>query len=216
MLKKFNINNLKSKLSKEKLKGTFESIKSQYDKDAIIYTVLLLAILGYGLPRFIFPGFSNAGEYLAELNKHKETAGKIERSIKLMARPKKEAEEKIEVPVKIYDLPYKDIPLEYASSGLINSILNIIKKNGLNIVEPYESEIKELTDSAGLKSKEHSVLVLKFKMETTYENVQNIINQIYLMDYLVRIKDVSINTRPESGYKRVNASITLHLFAKTS
>ncbi len=214
MLKKFNPK--KFKFDKAKIKEKFNEIKSQYDKDAILYTVLLFGIIGFGLVKFIFPAFSEIGGNLNEISNQHKTATEIEKKIKTAQLMQQKEEKPIELPVKIYESGYREVELESAATGLVNSIISIIKDNGDNKVASFEFEKRDMTDVSGLKSPNHSVLRLKIQMQSSYENIQNIINEIYLMEYLVKIQNVSLTVEPDSDYKRVSAYMILDLFIKTS
>lgn len=214
MLKNFNIK--KIKINKSELKEKFDKIIAQYDRDAIIYTVLLIALVGYGLFRFIFPGFSDIGKNISALNIHKENTKMMEQKIKALSQRKEKQEKKVEIPVKIFESQIKDVELENAATGLVNRVVEIIKENGNNQVEQFEFTRSDLVDSSGLKSKNHSLLRLHIQMESTYENVQSILNDIYLLEYLVKVNKVSMVVNPESNYKQVTAFIILDLFVKTS
>jgi len=131
------------------------------------------------------------------------------------AMEKKQAEDTV-IPVKIFETPYKGMELENASAGFVNKIIQVIKKNGLNKILSLEFEKKPLTDRSGIESKEHSVLQLKIEMESSYDVIQSIINDIYLMDYLVKINTISLSSMKKYNYQKVKAFFILDLFVETS
>lgn len=213
MIKKFKIKDLKAKVPE--IKEKLLKLKSEYDKDAIIYTVLLLGIIAYGVPRFLFPAFSELNYNLNEYSTQKKAALIMEQKFKALTEAKN-AEKKIPLPIKIFEPEYKDIDLETAASPLQDKIISIIKENGNNTVESFEFEQKDLTDKSGQKASHHAVLSIKIRMKTTYENIQNILNEIYLMNYLVKIKNLSLEADPELEADSVMANMVLELYVKTS
>lgn len=216
MLKNFNIK--KIKLDKVQLMEIFNKVKAQYDKDAIIYTGLLIAMIAYCVPKFVLPPLEEFDKNLEKLKEKKAAAILMEKKIEAATkRIELEMQSKnVEIPIKIYESQYKDVELENAATGLVNRIISLVKENGDNKVDSFDFEKKELIDDSGLKSKDHSLLRLRIKMETTYENVQNIINEIYLLEYLVGIDNISLEVNPESNYKRVTTYLVLDLFIKAS
>jgi len=214
MLKKFNLKNIK--LDKNKLKEKYNEIKSQYDKDAILYTVLLAGIIGFGLIKFVVPAFSELGKNFNEITNQYKTAKAMEKKIDAARLLEIKEEKAIELPVKIYESSYKDVELESAATVLINSVISIIRNNGDNKVSAFDFSKKDLTDISGLKSPNHSILQIAIQMQSSYENVQNIINEIYLMEYLIKIDNVSLQVDPDSNYTKINVYMVLDLFIKTS
>ena len=216
MLKKLDVNKIKMEIKAKMpvIKAKLLSLRAEYDKDAIIYTALIIGIIGYGLYKFIIPGLFQIPGNISELNRQKSTAIQMEQIVKIAEKPV-QTEKKIELPVKIYELAYKDVELENAATGIINQVISLIRQSGQNTVESFTFENKDLTDRAGLKSPNHAILSLKIQMTTTYENLQNFLNEIFLMEYLIIISDISVNSNNMLTQDRVSAHIVLDIVLKT-
>ena len=145
----------------------------------------------------------------------KQTTKEMQEQLAMLNK-QKDYLKKAEIPVKIYEAPYKDTDVETAGTELVNSILYIIRANGVNDIETIEFETKDLLDNAGLKSPNHAVLSIKLQLNSSYDNIQNLLNELYLMDYLVKIQNVSLDVKPESEFQRVTAYLVLDLYIKTS
>lgn len=211
MLDKLNLN----KIDKNKIKDFFIKIKNQYDRDAVIYTIVLLGVLGYGGYKFILPAISELPNNFQELSEKNKATKALEVQLALSKKPKQVAEE-VKIPIKIYESPYKDAELESAATNLVNQIISIIKSSGDNTVENFQFVKKELTDKSGLKSDQYFVLSLQIQMKTNYESLQNILNEIFLMEYLVKIQNISLGTTMESDFSSVTAFVVLDIYIKTS
>lgn len=188
----------------------YKLIKAQYDKDAAIYTIILAGVIIYGFMQFVVPPLTEISKNITELNTSSDSLKEMKEKL-ANAELIKEAEKKADVPVKIFEAPYKDIEVESNATILINQIISIIKENGNNKVVVFELEQAKNDD---VKTENLSVLSLKIQMETTYEDLQNILNEIYLMDYLVKIKDVFVKTTLDEN--RIESYITFDLYIKTS
>ena len=86
--------------------------------------------------------------------------------------------------------------------------------NGENRILNIDYEEKPLVDNAGIDSKIYSALSLKIELESTYESIQYILNEIYLMKYLVKIQNISLHPIEGSENEEVKADIILDLFIK--
>jgi len=206
------------KIKPEELKEKAQKIIACFDKDAVIYLILIIGITGYGCYKFIMPGFSDLFANAKVFSQKNEEVGAMQKRFELR---KKESEEKkqlkkTELPIKIYKTPYANMELENAASMLINQIIGIIKENRPTKILSLQFEEKPLVDNFGVNSKKFSILKLKIELNTSYDSIQNIINEIYLMDYLVQIENVSLNSLKEYNYKKVQAYLGLNLVIQTS
>lgn len=202
---KMNIAEIKEKLIK---------LAGQFDKDAILYAVLLLGIIIFGLTKFVLPNFFSMIDTIRVVSEKKEEAKSMQDRLSL--RQQKVVVKKAELPIKIYETPYKGLDLENAAVDLVNQVIAIIKADGRSTITSIDFAPKELIDSSGMSSKEHEVLNVKIQLDSSYESVQYILNQIYLMDYLIKIQNVTIEGEEESNFETVKANIDLDLLVKTS
>ncbi len=204
------------KFNSKKLKEKFREIKSQLDKDAVIYLILLVALILYGLTKFVFPAFSELAKNIDEYSNTKDLSKAMENRLNVKRNSENKQEIKVpdKLPVKIYKAPYKEMELENAAAIMINKIINIIKNNGTNKIVSLELKKQDLKDSYGVLSKNHSVLSLQVELETSYEIIQTVLNEIYLMDYLVKINKISLNSMKKYNYKRVQAFLVIDIFVK--
>jgi hypothetical protein len=209
---KFDINTIE-----KEGKVLFTRIAAQYDNRAIIMTVILLAVLFIGLTRFIVPGFTGVTQNIQIVMEKKKTVDGLQKSIKdEEAKIRAGISKRKRLPVLIYETPYKNFELEIASSEMVSQIIGIINSYGNNKITALDFDKKELKDNIGVVSKQHSILVLKIEMESSYENLQKILNDLYGMDYLVMINTVTLISLEDGSHKRVKVYMELDLPVKTS
>ncbi len=209
----------KAKLKPEVIKEKLIKLKAQFDKDALLYLILLLAGVTFGLSRLIFPAVSELSENFKLFMSKKESIDSMQKKIEMtkQLQQRKELEKQVlKLPVKIYKPPYQSAQLENASAGLINQIINIIKQSGPNKILSLEFEKKPVQDRYNVTSKNHSLLRIKLELESSYEVIQTILNEIYLINYLIKIDTVSLSSLKKYNYKRVQAYIVLDLFVDTA
>lgn len=202
------------KISAKKIKDNFNKIAAQFDKDAVLYLVLILAAVFFIFYKLIIPGFSDMGKNFSKLSKTKETLSQLQRKIELTKKvreQKKEEPAPSKLPVMIYKAPFEGSSLENSAAVLINTIIKKINENGTNKISSLESEEKKLKDKTGASSKKYKVLNLSIELETSYDSIQNILNEIYLMNYLVKIDLVMLKSMKKYNYKRVQAFLNLEL-----
>lgn len=206
------------KITPEKIKEKLIKLKSQFDKDALIYLMLLTGIVFYGFSKFVTPGLSELGDNLKKYSKAKESIEIMQKKIafKKMIEQKQNKKKPAKLPVRIYKTPYEGMELESASAGLVNKIISIIKDSANSKILSLEYKKKELKDKTGISSKKHSLLSLQIELETSYEAIQNILNELYLMNYLVKVNTVSLSSMKKYNYKRVQAFLVIDLFIDTS
>ncbi|HSA06656.1 MAG TPA: hypothetical protein P5556_05720 [Candidatus Gastranaerophilales bacterium] len=204
------------KIDAEKIKEKLLKIKASFDKEAVIYLVLLLAILIYGVFRFLVPGISSLAKNIEEYLKKSESVENMEKRFAARALESKNSINKKALAIKIYKIPYKNMELEDAAAELINEIISIINKNGENQISALEFEKKPLTDRMGVESKNHNILSLKLELVSSYDVVQNILNDVFLMDYMARIHTVSLTGLEQYNFKKVQVYLVLDLLVETS
>jgi len=207
---------LSTKNIEKQIKEFYEYLVAQYDNRAIVMTVILVAVFLFGITRFIMPGISDVSQRLNLAMEKKKMVAEIQQ--KLADEEVKIREgfsKRKKIPVVIYETPYKNFELEIASSEIISRIIDIINSHGNNRITALDFEKKELKDNNGMASKQHSVLTLKIEMESSYDGIQKILNDIYLMEYLVQINTVTLVSLEEYNYKKVKVYMELDLPVKT-
>ena len=202
------------KIDTIKLKEILKKIISQFDKNAILFSILLLCVLLFGLPKFVFSDTSKVINNTNKLFQKKEITENMQK--KFLLKQEQTSVKQFDFPIKIYETPYKGIELENAAADLVNRVIFIIRNNGENRILSIDFKKNPLVDNEGIDSKIYSALSLKIEIESTYESIQYILNEIYLMDYLIKIKKISLTPTEESGNEAVEADIILDLFIKIS
>ena len=205
---------MNKKIDTAKLKEILKKTISQFDRNAILFSVLLLCVLIFGLPKFAFSNISKVINNTNKFFQKKEITENMQK--KLVFKQQQTSVKQLDISIKIYKTPYKGIKLETAAADLVNKIIFLIRNNGENRILNIDYEEKPLVDNAGIDSKIYSALSLKIEIESTYESIQYILNEIYLMDYLIKIKKISLTPTEESGNEAVEADIILDLFIKIS
>ena len=202
------------KIDTIKLKEILKKIISQFDKNAILFSILLLCVLLFGLPKFVFSDTLKVINNTNKLFQKKEITENMQK--KFLLKQEQTSVKQFDFPIKIYETPYKGIELENAAADLVNRVIFIIRNNGENRILSIDFKKNPLVDNEGIDSKIYSALSLKIEIESTYESIQYILNEIYLMDYLIKIKKISLTPTEESGNEAVEADIILDLFIKIS
>jgi hypothetical protein len=199
------------KINTNEIKEIIKKFTSQLDKDATIFLVLLMLILGFGFSQLVFPGITqiiNNNTQLAEKRANIELIQK-----KLEKRQEKQVVEK-KLPVLVYKTVYKGLELENAAEQFVEKIIEIIKNDGNNKILELKFEKKPAEDDFGVKSNDHEILNLKLVVESTFKSTQDFLNDIYLLNYLVVLKNVLLI--PVKGNERVNVYIELDLLINNS
>jgi len=205
------------KINLEVLKEKSKKIISQFDRNAGIFLALLLIILYFCIVKLIMPGFTNLISNSKDFMNKKEAAINMQKKLEFQQQlQRKKILTKEELPIEIYKTPYKDMELENAAAEFVNEIISIVKKNGPTKILTINFEKNPLKDNMGIESKNHSVLSLQLEMESSYDTIQNILNEIYLMNYLIKIKTVSLTSLQKYNYKKMQTYIILDLFIDVS
>lgn len=201
----------------KQIKEFYEYLAAQYDNRAIVMTVILVGVLFFGFTRFVMPGFSDVSQRFNLVLEKKKTVTEIQKKlVEEEAKIREGFNKRKKIPVVIYETPYKNFELEIASSEIISRIIDIINNRGNNRITTLDFEKKELKDNNGVVSKQHSVLTLKIEMESSYDSIQKILNDIYLMEYLVQINTITLVSLEEYNYTKVKVYMEFDLPVKTS
>jgi len=204
-----DFNNLK-KLDYKKI---INVVKNNYDKDAGLFTVVLVLIIFFGIKQFVQPAIIQLGDNMAKLNQKKaELQGYQERE-RFMLSPESQKTKK-NLPINIYKAPYAGMDTESASVELVQEIIKIIKETGNNRINQINFTTEELKDDSGTNSTDYSVLSLNLSIESTFEAIQNALNEIYLMNYLVVIKNVSSTPIENQNAELIKTDLTLNIYVK--
>jgi len=198
-LKNFDFNQLK------------DFLKKNYDKDAFLYTVVLGLVLFFGIQQFAIPGVTTFSTNFSAYNlKQEELQNYIEKD-KMYSYQKPQLQKVL--PIKIYETPYPGMDLESASVELVEEIIKIVKETGNNRINQVNFSTQDLTDKSGTSAGDYGVLSLTLSLDSSYKSIKDMFNEIYLMKYLVVIKNVEISSvKPDNN--TVNALITLDLYIK--
>jgi len=206
-----DFNNLK-KFDFKKIVNLF---KTNYDKDAGLFTVVLALIIFFGIKQFVHPALIQLSDNLTKVSQKKEELKGYEEREKFMLSGQAQKTRQ-NLPIKIYKAPYSGMDTESASVELVQEIIKIIKETGNNRIDQINFTTEELKDDAGTNSPEYGVLSLNLSMEGSFESLQNTLNEIYLMNYLVVIK--KINSKPVDNYNYdfIKTDLILNLYIRLS
>jgi len=118
------------------------------------------------------------------------------------------------LPIQIYKAPYPGMDAESASVELVQEIIKIIKETGNNRINQVDFTTQQLKDEAGTNSTDYSILSLNLSIEGPYESIQNMLNEIYLMNYLVVVKKINSTLLDNNNYDLIKTDLTLDLYLK--
>ena len=204
-----NANNLK----KIDFKKYISIVKSNYDKDAALFTLVLVLIIFFGIKQFVQPALTLLGDNLTKVNKKNEEFNQFVVREKYMSTPQSQ-QTKQNLPIQIYKAPYPGMDAESASVELVQEIIKIIKETGNNRINQVDFTTQQLKDEAGTNSTDYSILSLNLSIEGPYESIQNMLNEIYLMNYLVVVKKINSTLLDNNNYDLIKTDLTLDLYLK--
>ena len=201
-----NINNID-------FKKRMDFIKKYFDKDAALYAIVLLLILFFGIKQFLIADVSKLGTNFTTFSQKKQELDQyIERDKVAQQVKPKNFEQKL--PINIYVSPYPGMDIESASVEFVEEIIQIIKKTGNQRINQVDFSTLDLTDNSGTSSDSYGILRLNLAIEGTYKSIRDLLNEIYLMKYLVRIKSVEILPLQGSNNETTEGKLTLDLYIK--
>jgi hypothetical protein len=206
-----NLNDLK----KFDFKKILNIVKNNYDKDAGLFTVVLCLIIFFGIKQFVQPALMQLGDNITKVSQKKEELKGFQEREKFMLSPQSQ-QIKQNLPIHVYKAPYPGMDTESASVELVQEILKIIKETGNNRINKIDFTTQELKDDAGTNTSEYGVLSLNLSMESSYESIKNMLNEIYLMNYLVVIKKIDSTPMENYNYDLIKTDLTLDLYIKMS
>lgn len=205
-----NLNDL-SNIDSKKIKAILHIAKTNYDKDAAIFTLVLCLIIGFGIKQFIIPTAASMQGNLKKFTaKNKELHQFIERE-KFIASPKSKQTRK-NLHIDIYRAPFRGMDAESASADFVEEIIKIIKRSGNNRINNINFSSAQIKDDKNKVAKGYALLTLNLSINGPYNAVQKMLNEIYLMKYLVAIKN--IESSPSNNYDIVNTNLTLDIYIK--
>ena len=204
-----DLNNLK----KIDFKKIINLVKTNYDKDAGLFTFVLVLIVFFGIKQFVQPAITQFGDNMTKVNQKKEELKQYQEREKFMLSPES-AKTRKNLPIKIYKAPYPGMDTESASVELVQEIIKIIKETGNNRINQINFTTQELKDDAGTNSSDYSVLSLNLSMEGPFESLQNTLNEIYLMNYLVVIKKIDSKPIDDYNYDFIRTDLILDLYIR--
>ena len=204
-----NLNDLK-KIDFEKI---INIVKNNFDKDAGLYTLILCLILFFGIKQFVYPSIATFGDNLTKVNQKQEELKKFQAQEKYMVSPESK-KTKHNLAINVYKAPYPGMDTETASVELVQEIIKIIKEAGNNRIDKIDFTTEKLNDAAGNNSPDYSLLSLNLSLEGSFESVQNMLNEIYLMNYLVVIDKITSKLPENNDYNLIKTDLTLKLYIK--
>ncbi|HBG48900.1 MAG TPA: hypothetical protein DDW90_05255 [Cyanobacteria bacterium UBA9971] len=204
-----DLNNLK----KIDFKKIINLVKSNYDKDAGLFTVVFVLIVFFGIKQFVQPALTQLNDNMTKVSQKKEELKNYEDREKFMLSPESEKTKK-NLPINIYKAPYPGMDTESASVELVQEIIKIIKETGNSRINQVNFTTQELKDDAGTNSTDYSILSLNLSIEGPFEALQNMLNEIYLMNYLVVIKKIDSKPIDNYNYDFIKTDLILDLYIK--
>lgn len=185
-------------------------IKDNYDKDAALFTAVLFLIIFFGIRQGINPALVEFNKNMARVVQKQEEIKPYLGRLDVPSATQPQQNQKL--PINIYESPYPGMDTESACSELVQEIIQITKQTGNNRINQVDFTTQEVKDDSGTKSDNYGILSLNLSVEGPYASVQNMLNEIYLMNYLVVIK--SINSTPTEDFQNLNTDLTLDLYVK--
>lgn len=194
-------------------KKIFSVIKSNYDKDAGLFTVVLILIIFFGIKQFLIPALTTFTGNLAKVQaKQQELKTYLEKEQMLLSPESQQSVENL--PIKVYKSPYSGMDAESASAEIIQELIRLIKETGKARINQIDFSSEKITDDNGAESNNYSVLTLNISMEAPYESIQNLLTNIYLMKYLVVIKKIECSSK--DSFESLDTNLSLDIYVKTT
>ena len=203
-----NLNDIKN-IDTKKIKYFLTIVGKNYDKDAIIFTIVFFLITFFGIKQFIIPSYTEVNENVARMNQKKQELDVFVKQEKYASIPKSK-QKKQRFDVEIYQAPFAGMDAESAAAGLVEEIIRMIKKTGNNRINYVNFATSTLDKENDSSSKDYSVLTLSMSIEGSYQSIQSMLNEIYFMKHLVSIKN--IESRPLSNPNIINTDLVLDVY----
>jgi hypothetical protein len=200
-----------AQLKKIDSKKIIKVIKDNYDKDAAMFTVVFVLILFVGIKQAIIPAFENINKNLSRGNQKQEELKRY--SLTMLNAPTQKEQKRVEdLPVQVYQSPSAGLDTESASAELVQEIIRIIKQTGNTRVNQADFTAEDVKDESGASTASYGILSLNLSLEGSYESVQNMLNEIYLMNYLIVIK--SVESQPTEDFHNIITNVVLKIYVK--
>jgi len=204
-----------NKIKNIDFKKVINIVKSNYDKDAGLFTLVFFLILFFGVKQFVIPSINSLNENLTKVNQKKNELK--EYKIKEQFQSSPEAQKtKQNLPIKIYRAPYTGMDIESASVELVQEIINIIKQTGNNNIDKVDFTTEQLKDNSGTNSNDFGILSLNLTIEGPFDALLKTLNEIYLMKYLVSIRKIDCAPVDTINYDNIKTDIVLDLYVRVN
>ena len=188
-------------------------VKNNYDKDAGLFAVVLVLVIFFGIKQGVQPAITQLGDNIVKVGQKKDELKNYVDREKYMLTPNSQKNNQ-NLPVNIYKAPYSGMDTESASVDLVQQIIKIIKDTGNNRINQVDFTTQSLKDDAGTNSSDYSILSLNLSLEGPFDSIQSALNEIYLMNYLVVIKNVNSTLLNNTNYELIKTDLTLDLYIK--
>ena len=188
-------------------------VKNNYDKDAGLFTIVLLLIIFFGVKQAVMPAITTLSDNLTKVSQKKDELKQYQDREQYM-NSNQSQKTKQNLPIKIYKAPYAGMDTESASVELVQEIIKIIKGAGNSRINQINFTTQELKDDSGTNSSDYSVLSLNLSVEGSYESLQKTLNEIYLMNYLVVIKKIKSEPIDNYNFDSIKTDLILNLYIK--
>jgi len=154
-------------------------------KNLIYYSIAIIMVLGTGLFKFVLPEVDSIIKQKKSITELETKIAEYQSQIKPdVPEPPKQIERNL--PVKIYDPPYKGLDPENAGVDLVNQFVEKVKNTNNRIAE---ISFAAKTDDPNVPA---SILTLNVTLNGSYMSLQSLVQNIFLWKYLAAIKTISL------------------------
>lgn len=176
--------------------------KKLINKNVLLVFISFILITGYGLFSFILPLIGKINEKKSEIVKTQAEVQTLKNKI-VQTSPSVDSSKELNLPVSVYESPYKGMDVENASVDLVDGLIQVLK-----VTKNKVSEISFTSSSVG----NAGVLSLNMSLNGNYISLQNFLQKVFTWKYLAGIKNIEIEQ--QGNPENLSAKLTLDLYVK--
>ena len=176
--------------------------KKLIDKNVILVFVAFILITSYGIFSFVMPLVGKINEKKSKIVEVQAEVQTLKNQI-VQASPPVDHSQKLNLPVSVYESPYKGMDLENASVDLVDGLIQVLK-----LTKNKVSELSFTSSNVGSVG----VLSLNMSLSGNYISLQNLLQKISTWRYLAGIKNIEIEQ--QGNPDNLSAKLTLDLYIK--
>lgn len=208
-------------------------MKELFTKDAKIYILSVVLVLGYGFGCVVPPVISKIAESQKQISEVSTQIIELEKKKAAVIVPQNLQAAKPDIPITIFKSPYAGTDLESAGMELVYQLLKIIGATGNKITEismtpgaqtaaaapQSQASPTNILNSIKNKSMQQSApsgpsgtMNISMSLDCSYISLQNLLQKVSTWNYLAEIKNVSIEPASPGNSSDLISKLSIDLY----